>query len=211
MQRARTDQAKDERRQAFLAAALDEFFERGFAAARMDDIAKRAGLSKGAIYLYFDSKEALFTELIESIAVPNIERVITVVDTVPSATEALQGAMAIAPQIVRQTPLPRIAKILIADAGAFPDVVRGYRRNIVDRGLAAIAALLERGAAAGEFEVEDPQLTARLVVAPMIFSAIWTVVFEIDPEARLDVEALFKLHERMLLRALSAPGKGVSC
>ena len=68
MQRARSEAAKDTRRQALLTAALDEFFERGFAAARMDDIARRAGFSKGTLYLYFDSKEALFASLIETFA-----------------------------------------------------------------------------------------------------------------------------------------------
>ena len=75
MQRARTDADKDDRRQALIAAALDEFYERGFAAARMDDIARRAKLSKGALYLYFDSKEALFQAVTESFILPHIEMV----------------------------------------------------------------------------------------------------------------------------------------
>ena len=60
MKRARSDEAKDERRAQLLDAALDEFFEKGFSAARMDDIARRAKLSKGTLYLYFDSKKAMF-------------------------------------------------------------------------------------------------------------------------------------------------------
>ena len=75
MRRARSEDAKDERRQLLLSAALDEFFERGFSAARIEDIAQRASLSKGTVYLYFDSKEALFLALIEDLATPNIEQI----------------------------------------------------------------------------------------------------------------------------------------
>ena len=206
MLRARTIEAKDARRRAVLNAALDEFFERGFTAARMDDIARRAGLSKGALYLYFDSKEELFSGLVETIAMPNLERVEQLVGTTRSPTEAIRLLMAFAPRLIVGSPLPRIVKVLIADSGAFPEVVRDYRRQVIDRVLGAIARLLERGRATGEFQVDDPHLAARLVVAPIVLSAMWRVVFETDPEAQVDVEALFALHEQFLLRALSAKG-----
>ena len=210
MQRARSDQAKDARRKALLEAALDEFFERGFAAARMDSIARRAGISKGAVYLYFDSKHALFNALIETVALPNVERVEFFVAQAPTARAALHSLMTFAPKILRQTPAPRLVKVLIADAGAFPDLVRRYRRDVIDRAFAAITSVLERGRASGELAIDDPQLTARLVVAPLILSAIWTVVFETDSETPLDLEALFALHERYLLRALFVDEGGAS-
>ena len=211
MQRARSDQAKDARRRALLEAALDEFFDRGFSAARMDDIARRAGVSKGAIYLYFDSKHALFNALIETVALPNVERVEVFVAQAPTARAALHSLMTFAPQVLRQTPAPRLVKVLIADAGAFPELVRRYRRDVIDRAFAAITGVLERGRATGELvAIEDPHLTARLVVAPLILSAIWTVVFETDSETPLDLEALFALHERYLLRALFVDEGGTS-
>jgi len=207
MQKARTSEAKDERRQAVLNAALDEFFERGFAATRMDDIARRVGLSKGTLYLYFDSKEALFISLLETAAIPNVEMIEKLSATALSAADAIHSLTAFMPHVIRETPMPRVIKVLIADAGAFPDVVRTYRRQVIDRVLAAVAKFLERGHASGELVVDDPQLTARLVVAPVILSAIWRVVFETDPEARIDLDDLFSLHGRMLLRALSASGE----
>ena len=75
MQRARSQTDKDARRQLLLQAALDEFFERGFAAARMEDIARRVDLSKGTVYLYFKSKDDLFRALIEEHALPNLETI----------------------------------------------------------------------------------------------------------------------------------------
>lgn len=208
MVRARTNEAKDERREAFLMAALDEFFERGFAAARMDDIARRVGLSKGTLYLYFDSKEALFIALIETITLPNVGLIEQFAAAAPSATEGIHSLMTFVPRLIRETPMPRVAKVLIADSGAFPDVVQRYRRQVVDRVLAAVAGLLERGHAAGELVIDDPALTARLVVAPIIMSAIWRVVFETETKAGIDLNALFALHERMLRRALSAGDGG---
>lgn len=209
--RARTEKAKDERRQAFLDAALDEFFEKGFAAARMDDIARRTGLSKGALYLYFDSKDALFMGLIDAIAVPRIEQIEAVAMAAPTATDAIRQMMRYVPSLVRESRVPLIVKVLIGDGGRFPDVARAYRRRVVERVLGVIAAVLERGQAAGEFTIVDPHLTARLVIAPMVLSAVWRILFDAgprpDPEAHVDLDALFALHERMLLRAL-APSEG---
>lgn len=206
MRRARTAEAKLKRRRALLEAALDEFFERGFAAARMDDIAARAGLSKGTLYLYFDSKEALFLALVESVALPNVVQMEHLLARAPSATAALRQLMAFLPHLVRRTPLPHIVKVLIGDAGTFPATAQRYRHEVVDRVLAAVAAVLRRGHDSGELRVDDAELTARLVIAPVLMSAVWRVVFESDPGARVDLDALFAAHEAMLLRALGAEG-----
>jgi AcrR family transcriptional regulator len=209
MHRARTDQAKDDRREVLQTAALHEFFERGFAAARMDDIARRAGLSKGTLYLYFDSKEALFTSLIETFALPNVERIEMAARAAGGARNAIHAVMALAPSLVRESVVPLIAKILIADAPAFPDMATTYRKTVVERVLAVFTNILKDAHEAGEIEVSDPELTARLIVAPIFFSAMWRVVFEHDDEAKFDVAKLFALHEEMLLRALCFKGDAV--
>lgn len=201
-QRARTHEAKDQRRRAFLAAALEEFFEGGFTASTMDDIAGRAGFSKGTLYLYFDSKEDLFVQLIQSIAMPNVERIERIAESIESAPAALRALLSMAPTLVRESELPRIVKVLIAESGAFPEVVQGYREQVLDRVLAAVARILERGHDTGELAVRDAQLTARLAIAPILLSAIWRVVFETDDD-RVDLDALFGLHADTLLRGLS--------
>lgn len=210
MQRARTEEAKDARRRVILAAALDEFHERGFSAARMDDIAARASLSKGTLYLYFDSKEALFQALVETVAMPNVERIEALAATAPSARAAISALFAFAPYVVRETPLPRFMKILIADASIFPDILTRYRREVVERALNAVAGLLTRAHDAGEFRIDDPRLTARLVVAPVVMSALWHILFEHEADAKIDLPALLTLHERMLLTALDAGAGGAS-
>lgn len=209
-QRARSEEAKDKRRQALLAAALDAFFERGFTATRMDDIAVRAGVSKGALYLYFKSKEALFQALVEAYALPNVERIEAAAAAAPNAKEAIAAFTLLAPHLVRTTAVPKIMKILIADAPAFPEIVNEYRRNLIERGLGVIENILSRAKETGELDIDNPQLTARLVIAPMVLSAIWHVTFERhDPAAKVDLESLFALHGKMLLRALAPESEAV--
>lgn len=206
MQRARTDEAKEARRLAFLNAALDEFFERGFSAARMDDIAARAGVTKGTLYLYFDSKEALFTALVETFALPNIAQVEASAKTAGGGLSTIRTVLKLAPIMIRDTPVPKIAKVLIGDAPAFPALASAYRKQVVERVLGVIANALAEARDAGEIEIDDPKLAARLVVAPVIMSAVWRIVFEHDEAAHVDLDALFAAHEKMLMRALGAKG-----
>lgn len=207
MRRAVTDLDKKTRRNAFLEAALDEFFERGFVAARMEDIARRAHVTKGTLYLYYESKGALFAALVEEFAVPNIEKMERLAGEMPRAADALKALMGLAPILIRETPVPRILKVLIGDGGAFPELATAYRREAVDRVLSVIEGVLDRGRLNGEFVIDDAALAARLVVAPIVLSAIWTILFERDADTSVDLDALFELHGQFLLRALCPTGK----
>ncbi|MEM5518132.1 TetR/AcrR family transcriptional regulator [Henriciella sp. AS95] len=200
--RARSEEAKDDRRQALLEAALDEFFEKGFAASRMADIAKRAHLSKGTLYLYFDSKEDLFKALVETLAAPNIDQIESIAETSHSLEQALAGMRALAPHIIRDTDLPRLIKVLIGDSHMFPTIVQAYRTQLIERVFSIIAGILERAHAAGEIEVENAPLTARIVIAPIVLSALWQALFGRDPTAHVDLDKLFEIHTRLLLKAL---------
>jgi AcrR family transcriptional regulator len=206
VKRARTDEAKDARRQALLDAALDEFFERGFTAARTHDIAKRAGLSKGTLYLYFDSKEALFAELIESLTSPHLTHIEEIADNATSVLDAIDRFTEFAPHLVRTSDLPRLLKVLIGDSQHFPDTLKRYRQRVLDRVLAAIGSVLEAAKARGEIEIGDPNLVARLVIAPVLFSGLWQALFGADPDAEVDLEALFREHARLLRRGMASRG-----
>ncbi|MEQ8734775.1 MAG: TetR/AcrR family transcriptional regulator [Rhodospirillaceae bacterium] len=201
--RARTEEAKDQRRAAFLNAAMDEFFDKGFAAARVDDIAKRAGFSKGTLYLYFESKEAMFKGLVDTIAVPKLEYMEGLTTSAPSARMAIEGLLKFAPEMIRQSMLPRVVKVMIADGNRFPEVATTYKEAVIDRGLALIAGLLERGRREGDFAFEDSDLTARLFIAPLVFSMLWHILFEKKPEDHMDLNALFALHGAHVIRALA--------
>lgn len=203
--RARTEEAKEDRRRDMVAAALDAFFDKGFAAARMDDIAAAAGVSKGTLYLYFPSKEALFAALVEDYAIPNVVRMETIADTSPSAVQAIRAALQLAPYLVRESNIPRIAKILIGESAAFPALVADYRERVLDRVLGALTRLLERGHAAGEIHAPHAHLTVRLIFAPVFLSAIWRVVFDREGPESVDPEALLALHEQNIMAALTCP------
>ncbi len=194
--------AKDKRREILLESALDEFFDKGYKAARMDDIAARAGLSKGTLYLYFKSKEALFSALIDNVAIPNVEEVDAIKATQQSACQAIKQFCQMAPQILRHSKLPKMMKILIADAGVFPELVSRYREQVVERVLDTITAILQRGVESGELRMDNPSLTARLVIAPVVLSAIWQVVFDQSSKTNVDLDGLFLAHQEALFCAL---------
>jgi AcrR family transcriptional regulator len=206
MQRARSETAKDTRRHTLLTAALDEFFVKGFAGARMEDIAARANLSKGTLYLYFDSKESLFTALIDSLAMPNLARIELIASSAVSLREALDQLVLFAPSIVRHSNLPRLLKVLVGDSHNFPNIVRAYRTQILDRVLAALAQMLARAQAAGSIDIEDPPLMARLIVAPIALSGLWHAVFGGDADAAVDLERLFRMHADLVMKAISTNG-----
>ncbi len=203
--RARDAAAKAERRQLLLNAALDEFYEKGFSAARTEDIAQRVGLSKGTLYLYFPNKEQLFRALIESLTVPNIAALEQITATAPSLRQALETFAQFAPVLVRTSGLPRLMKVLISESQVFPDVITSYRKDVIERILAAFAKLLEVAAARGEITLDDPMITARLVVAPVVLSALWQAVFAQEGVADIDLDSLFQTHVELLL---AGPLKG---
>ncbi len=201
--RARSPEAKAARRERLLAAALDAFFDQGFAAARMDDIARRAGVSKGTLYLYFASKEEMFHAIIDTVAQPRLESMERTLDTSAGLLASLPHMMELAADYVAHSPMPRIAKILIGEGNQFPALLQEYRTRIIDRLMGTLTRLIEHAAERGEIVTTDAALTARLVVAPIIFSFLWQVSFGQHTNAPLDVPALLKLHGEMLVRTLS--------
>lgn len=204
MRRALTDLEKDERRTALLEAALDEFFARGFAAARMDDIARQAGVSKGTLYLYFTSKDAMFKGIVETFAIPNLEEFERLSAQSHSGVGAIKAILSQAPEHIREKRLPRLMKIIISDSGTFPATVRAYREQVIDRLLSIVTALLRKARNQGEIGDVDPELTARLVIAPIAFSGLWQVLFSEAPEAQVDLDKLLALHSEIITRGLRA-------
>ena len=202
MLRARSEDAKDERRLALLNAALDEFFEKGFSATRMADIARRAGLSKGTLYLYFKSKDAMFRELIEVLAMPNIQRISEIAEAAQSFEQAMEGFSRLGPELIRTSDMPRLMKVLVGDAHMFPQVVQDYRTELVERVLSIMAGMLRRAHEAGEIRVESPELTARIVIAPVVLSGIWQAMFGHQRGGEVDLDRLFRIHTDLLLAAL---------
>ena len=194
------------RRQAILDAALHVFAERGFEAARLDDVAARAGVAKGTLYLYFQSKEALFEALIRSAVTPVIEqfgKVAAAPDIPP--VKALEALFAIFEKDVLGTRRKLLLRLIIAEGPRFPALARFYHDEVVTRGLGLMRALAERAVRQGEFATDAAARYPQLIVAPLIVAVIWDGLFaDIDP---LDVAGLLRAHRQALT---GRPRKGSS-
>jgi AcrR family transcriptional regulator len=194
---------KSARTNDILAAALQEFFEQGFAAARLDSIAERAGIGKGTIYLYFDSKEALFEAAVLSIVRPVFEQAERITATPQgNAADMLRGLITTLYQEVIGTDRRRILRLLIAEGPRFPRLVSFYHREVIQRGMAAMRGILNYGVARGEFRASLPLDYPQVIVGPAIVGAIWQLLFqELEP---LDIDGLCNAHIDIILNGLLA-------
>lgn len=196
---------KDARPGELLEAALAVFAEKGFAAARMDDIAARAGVAKGTLYLYFPSKDAVFEALVRTVIVPNIERAEAVAAAHAGPMEPLlRQLMEAAAVVVRDSRLAVMPRLLIGELYKFPDLARFYRTEVVERALALVARMHRRGVEAGEFRPQDSDAVARLVVAPVLMMAVWRTVLAQPNEPAIDPALVLRIHVDTLLHGLAA-------
>jgi AcrR family transcriptional regulator len=198
---------KEARPEEILEAALASFAERGFAATRLEDVAARAGISKGTLYLYFDSKEALFEAVVRATLLPNLERIEALLTTFQGPSAQLLERLVLTIAGVVSSRVGAIPKLVIAEAGNFPDLARFYLDEVVRRGLRLIGAILKRGIERGEFRPVDVDRTVFCVIAPMLIAALWKNSLEPHDAAPLDAQALARAHLDLLLRGLEVPGR----
>jgi AcrR family transcriptional regulator len=169
----RWERRKDARPQELLAAALDVFVERGFAATRLDDVAKLAGVSKGTLYLYFCSKEELFKAVVRESMVPMIGEAEGMIDQFSGTSEELfRLIMTTWWEKIGNTNLSGISKLMMAEAGNFPELARFYQEEVIDRGEKLVTTMLSRGIARGEVRALDLEIAPRILIAPMIMVMI---------------------------------------
>lgn len=181
-----------ERREAIIAAAMDEFVGRGYAATRLDDVARRAGVAKGTIYLHFKDKEALFEELIRTAIVPLVNRIVPPANPDGSVRDMIELFACAFIQEVATTQRADIIRLIVAEGPRFPAIADFYYREVVSKGLARLRALIELGIARGE--VRQPALARfpQIVVAPAIVAVIWKSLFE--NYSPLDALEMFRVH-----------------
>jgi AcrR family transcriptional regulator len=155
-------------------AALDLFVTKGFAATKLEDVAKAAGVSKGLPYLYFKSKEELFKAVIvEAIGGPLV-RANELVDAFEGSTPDLLRLLVAKFREFAESPLGGVVKLILAEAGNFPDVARFYCSDFDLRGRELFAKMLRRGVARGEFRpIEDIEMTAIIFAQPLAMHSVW--------------------------------------
>jgi AcrR family transcriptional regulator len=197
---------KEARPEEILSAALESFAERGFAATRIEDVAARAGISKGTLYLYFDGKEELFKAVVRQTLLPNLARIEALAASFEGPSASLLERLLATVAGVVESRVGAIPKLVIAEAGNFPDLARFYLDEVVHRGLGLIAGILRRGIARGEFRAIDVDHAVFCVIAPLLIAALWKSSLEPhDQTGPLDVQALVRAHLDLLLRGLEAP------
>ncbi len=191
-----------ERREAILSAALDEFSIRGFEAARLDDVARRAGVAKGTIYLYFRDKESLFQELIRAMLTPLVGTIEALGQADLPLPVLADSIVDLFVQQVYETRRKDVVRLMISEGRRFPKLAEFYYREVLSRIIGAVRSLLRRAAARGEVPeglAEFPQIIA----APGLVAIVWSGLFErFEP---LDVRKMMKTHIELLFAPRRAP------
>ncbi len=210
----RWQRRKDARPAEILDAALACFKERGFAATRLEDVATKAGVTKGTIYLYYPSKEELFKAVVRGVLVPNIERLEAALDAPGSAVALLKQLFTMWIQHILPSPVSIIPKLVIAEASNFPELARFYLETAVHRGLRLITAVLRRGIASDEFRPVDVDHVVYCVIGPLLFTVLWQHSLGPYDDRPLDVQAVCSAHLDLLLHGLqrdpALPTQGLS-
>lgn len=198
---------KEARPSELTAAALDLFVDKGYAATRLDDVAARAGVSKGTLYLYFDSKEALFKAVVEEGIVPALAAGESVLAEHRGDSASLLKALLTGWwQLIGATRLAGIPKLVVAEARNFPEMAQYYYDNVIVRGRALLREALRRGVASGEFRPLDVETCIDVVIAPLLMLAIWRHSFSVCGGS-VDPEQYLVLHFDLLTRGLMAEGR----
>jgi AcrR family transcriptional regulator len=189
-----------------LDAALDLFIQKGFAATRVEDIATRAGISKGSVYLYFESKEKIIEGLVRRAVVPIASEAMKLAENYqgdPRPAAAL-GMRTLAHKL-SDPRLMAIPRLMMREMINFPELARMYRTEVLDKVIPVMEGLIRRGIDQGYLRQVDPHLTIRSIVGPIMMHVLLAEVFDISPEGGLNLQALIDNHLTILFDGLSAP------
>ncbi len=202
MSAPRYQRRKEDRPQEISEAAFQVFAEKGYAAARVDEVAKRAGVSKGLLYLYFETKEELFKAVIKSVVTRRIDALLLALEeTELSSGEFIRGPLLEFMKQIPGSPVAVVVRLLIAEGQRHPDLVDYYWDNVVSKGLAAISRFIERGVERGEFRDTAVTRLPQLVLSPMMLSMIWRILFA---KRELDTDRLMETQIEMILAYIEA-------
>lgn len=195
---------KDARPEEILEAALDVFVTRGYAAARLDDVARRAGVTKGTIYLYYPNKTALFKAVVRQSLVPRLEQAEAASGAHRgSSADALRQLMWTLWRTIGETRLSGIPKLIIAEAANFPELARFYWNEVASRALALVGSLIQRGIARREFRRVNPRFATMSLVGPLLFAVIFKHSLLPVSGVQLDFSAFIDAHLENFLRGLA--------
>jgi AcrR family transcriptional regulator len=196
----------DDRPDEVLDAALTLFAEKGFAATRVEDIAARAGLSKGAVYLYFPSKEAILEGLVKRAVLPIADNALGLLSNYSGDPRpVISMALKMVAGRLNDPKIAAIPRLLIREIINFPEFAQMYRREVLDRIIPVVQRLIQNGIDEGYFREVDAELTLRSVIGPIIAHMVISELFGIRPAGGLEIDRLIDNHLTVLFDGLSAP------
>jgi AcrR family transcriptional regulator len=201
---ARPRRRATERLDAILDAAHAEFAAHGFALARLDDVARQAHVAKGTIYLYFENKEELFRAVVRRSIVPLVANAGDQIDRFEGTTEELlRMLLGVVRRGFADPGIRAIVRLVIAEAGRFPDLAEFYHREVISRGIGAMRRLLARGIERGELKPGALAKYPHLLIAPALLGLVWQDTFE--QFEHLDFGGLLEAHIETLLHGIGGP------
>lgn len=190
-------------------AALAAFAEKGYDATRVEDVAKRAGVSKGLLYLYFRTKEELFKAVIRSFIVPRIDALRAEIEETDLSAEAyIRGPFFEFARSIPRSPVRIMVRLIVAEGPKHPDLIAYYWDNVVSQGVEALRRLIARGVERGEFIDSPLSRFPQLLVAPVLFSVIWVTLFQDREE--LDTDSFIESHLELLLTSIKRSDAGTA-
>jgi AcrR family transcriptional regulator len=186
-------------------AAMAVFAERGFAAARLDEIARRAGVSKGALYLYFETKEQIFHAVVAQAIAPNVQTIRAMIAAHPGPLSALLRLVAGRVMMVIETlPVGGVVKMVIGEARNFPELARVWHDDLVAHILGALTDAIHAAQARGEVKAGDARAYALEIISPMLIAVIWRETFVPVGARPFDLPALAHQHIETMIEGLKA-------
>ncbi|HEY8905147.1 MAG TPA: TetR/AcrR family transcriptional regulator [Rhodoferax sp.] len=202
---------KDARPGELLAAALDLFVEKGYAATRVEEVATRAGVSKGTLFLYFSSKEELFKSVVREHISGHFATWSEEIEQFDgSSREMLRDCLQSWWEHIGSTKASGIPKLMMSEARNFPELGAFYQQEVVQPGRALVARILQRGITRGEFRPMDLKYSVYMVLAPLLFLSMWMHSLDAcgDPATRIEPEKYLSTQLDMLLFGFSAGSAG---
>lgn len=194
---------KEARPGEIVEAAFAVFAEKGFAAARLDDIAARAGVSKGALYLYYETKEALFEAVVTSRIGANLAQVREMLAAFPGPFGLLLARLIpTMAQVMGRSPVGAIGKMVIGEGRNFPQLARHWREAVVEPMLGAMSAAVAAAQARGEVRPGDPRLYALQIASPFLMGVLWRETFVPVGAEPVDLDLLAAQHLAVLQSGL---------
>jgi AcrR family transcriptional regulator len=202
----RWQRRKDARPSEILAAALAEFVEHGYAATKLEDVARRAGITKGTLYLYFESKDALFKAAVRETIVPVLAAAERMVDDHTGTPEELLRRLVFQWwESLEAVRLAGISKLVMSEAANFPELAQFWFDEVVQRGRQIFAGVVRRGIEGGAFLEVDVNLAVRAILAPILMASIWKHSFEACERERFAAEPYLETSIGIFLRGVAAP------